>query len=73
MGMIEEQTELELIESRIRSLYPDFTIIGYRKEFDCYIIEIKPDTAIPGSELEQKWTVEENKAVFIGTTPGKRS
>ncbi len=60
-------TTHEIIANKIAMLYPSLKIRGIYKIEETYVVDIDYDVNIPGSNHNQKWVIENNKAVFLGT------
>ncbi len=56
----------EIIMEKIAKLYPFLKVKAIIKSGEEYIVDIDYDVNIPGSCHNQKWVVENNKAVFLG-------
>ena len=57
----------DIIIDKIAKLYPAFKIKAISKKGEEYIVDIDHDVNIPGSGLNQKWVVENSKAVYNAT------
>jgi hypothetical protein len=63
----------QIIIDKIAILYPSFRVKAIFKKGEEFIVDIYHDINEPGSGLNQKWVVEDNKAVFLGTIPKQSS
>ncbi|GAC1423693.1 MAG: hypothetical protein NVS1B13_25460 [Flavisolibacter sp.] len=56
----------EIIMNKIAKLYPFLKVKEIIQNGDEYVADIQYDANIPGSCHNQKWIVENDKAVFLG-------